>query len=185
MKQHNGFTLVEMMMVLAVMAIIVTTAVPSMNSYRDINRLRGSTGQLFSDMQYARSESIKRNANISVSVTSNGTTSWCYGLHEVASCDCTITDTTNTSACTLSISGTNVLKVGSISDFTNISMTSPIGTNQTIATFDPVRGLATTTGNVIFQATDGTETHIDVSVLGRISACTPAGINSLAGYSAC
>lgn len=173
------------MIVLAVLAIIATIAVPGMNSFLDSNRLRGATNQFYSDVQFARSESIKRKTSISVSITSNGGTNWCYGINETAGCDCTITDTTDANACTLNLSGTNVLKTGSDSDFPEISLTSHNGTNQTYATFDSVRGIASVTGTAILQSANELKTHVNVSVLGKVSSCTPAGNHSVAGYSAC
>lgn len=185
MKILNGFTLIEMMVVLAVLAIIVTTAVPGMGNFLDSNKLRGATSQFYSDMQYARSESIKRNVNVSVSVTSNGDTSWCYGISINTGCDCTITDPTNINACVLPQSGEDILKVGSSADFTGIRLISPSGSNQTVATFDFVRGVATTTGTVVFESHNALETHIDVTALGKINACTPTGVKNLTGYSTC
>lgn len=184
---HNqfGFTLVELVTVLAVISVIFGVGVPGMKSYLDTNRLRGATSQFFSDVQYARSESIKRNTNISVSITSNGGDTWCYGIDEASGCDCTITDTTDASACTLLISGTNVLKVGSMTNLPDISMTSPVGTSQTYATFDPVRGLASTTNSVVFQSENNRQTQIYVSVLGKVSVCIPAGAHGVGGYSTC
>ena len=186
MKLHNGFTLVELMMSIAVMAIILTVAVPGMKSYLDTNLLRGGTSQFYADVQLARSESIKRNVSISVSITSDGAAAWCYGLDEDPGCDCTLTNPADVNACTLPIAGVKVLKVGGVSDFTDINMTAPVGVDLTYATFDPTRGLATTTGTAIFQSTSNSnETHVAVSVLGRVSSCTPAGANQVAGYSAC
>lgn len=185
MKMKNGFTLVELMIVIAVLAIIATVAVPNMSNMLDSNKLRGATSQFYSDTQYARSESITRNTNISVSVTSNGDANWCYGISISPGCDCTLTDPTDVSACTIPISGTNVLKVGTSSEFNNIRLISPAGTNQTVATFDPVRGIATTTGSVVFQSANDLLTHVDISVLGKISSCSPGGSNKLNGYSPC
>jgi len=185
MKVLNGFTLIEMMVVLAVLAIIVTAAVPGMGSFLDSNKLRGATGDFYADMQYARSESIKRNINVSVSITSDGGTSWCYGISTSAGCDCTITDSTDASACVLPQSGENILKVGVSSEFTGIRLTSPSGSNQTVATFDPVRGIATTTGSVVFESHNNLETHVEVSALGKVNACTPSGGKSVTGYSTC
>lgn len=184
---HNqfGFTLVELMIVLAMASILLAIGIPGMNSYLDTNRLRGATSQFFSDVSYARSESIKRNTNISISVTSNGGNTWCYGLNETAGCDCTINDTADVNACTLPISGTNVLKVGSMTNLPDISMTSPIGISQTYATFDPVRGLASATNSVVFQSLNNRQTQVDVSVLGRVSVCIPFGEHGVGGYSTC
>lgn len=185
MKTRNGFTLIEMMIVLAVLAIIVTVAVPNMNSFLETNRLRGVTSQFFSDVQYARSESIKRNTNISVSVTTDGGTAWCYGLNENSGCDCTITDTSDANACTLSYSGVNVLKVGSTTDYPGVRITSPVGTNMTVATFNSTRGIASSTGSIIFKSVNDSETHVDISVLGKVSTCTPSDDHGVSGYSLC
>lgn len=185
MNTQKGVTLIELMMVLAVLAIIATIAVPGMNNFLDTNKLRGTTNQFYTDVQFARSESIKRKTNVSVSITSNGGTDWCYGIAETAGCDCTISDTTDPSACTLTVSGTNVLKVGSSTDFPNVSLTSHNGTNQIYATFNSIRGIATSTGTVIFTSANELETHVDVSVLGKVSSCSPAGDHSVAGYTPC
>lgn len=184
MKNHNGVTLIELMIVLAAMAIIATMAVPGMNGFVVSNKLRGAAGGFYSDVHYARSEAIKRKTNISVSVTSNGAT-WCYGIDENPGCDCTITDSSNANACTLTLSGQNVLKVGSSADFANVNIASPVGANQTFATFDPTRGLAFANSTVVFQSSTGHEARVLVSALGRVSACSPAGASSLSGFSAC
>lgn len=185
MKIQSGITLVELIIVLAVLSITLGIGIPGMNSYLDNNRLRGATSQFYSDVQYARSESIKRNTNISVSISSNGGDAWCYGINETTGCDCTIIDTTDANACTLLISGTNVLKVGLMTNVADISMTSPTGANQNYATFDPVRGLASTSSSAVFQSVNNRQTQVDVSVLGRVSVCIPTGANGVGGYATC
>lgn len=185
MKKHCGLTLIELMVTLAVMAIIATMAVPGMNNYMKINRLRGATSQFYADVQFARSESIKRKADISVSITSDGGNSWCYGIDQNTGCDCSITDTTDANACTLSISGTNVLKVRTSQEYPDINLISHNGTNLTYTTFHSIRGTASSANAAIFQSNDSFETHVDVSILGKVSACTPAGSSSVSGYSIC
>jgi len=185
MDKQKGFTLIEIMIVVAVLAIIATIAVPGMGNLLQSNKLRGATGQFFADIQFARSESIKQNSNISISVTSNGSTTWCYGLSNNSGCDCTITSPAAAGACAITQSGTKVLKVGQSSEFTGILLTSPTGTSQTVATFDPVRGIATASGSIILQSANNSETHVDISALGKISNCSPAGAQNITGFPEC
>lgn len=69
--QHNtpstaqrGFTLIELMVTLAVLAIVVTLAVPSFSSFMANQRVKTAAQDLFMAMMYARSEAIKRNGNV-------------------------------------------------------------------------------------------------------------------------
>ena len=181
----KGFTLVELMMVLAVLAIIATVAVPGMDGFIKTNRLRGASDGLFADIQYARSESIKRSRAISVSASSDGAQNWCYGISQTPGCDCHITDTTDANACVLEVAGEKILKIGTAQDSHSVSMTTPVGNQVTIAGFDPVRGIATTSSTVTFNSANHQETQISVSPLGRVSACTPVGSSSVAGYTPC
>jgi type IV fimbrial biogenesis protein FimT len=61
-RQQQGFTLVELMVVLAVVAVLVTIAVPSFRSVTLSNRLTTSANEVVGALQTARMEAIKRNA---------------------------------------------------------------------------------------------------------------------------
>ena len=69
-----GFTLVELMVTLAVVGILAAVAVPAMTSLIAGNRLAGATNELASSLQLARSEAIRRNAQVTICATTNGTT---------------------------------------------------------------------------------------------------------------
>ena len=66
MKQHSGFTLIELMIVLALVAILATVGVPSFTNFIANNRLTVQTNELVSALNLARSESIKRNTRVTV-----------------------------------------------------------------------------------------------------------------------
>lgn len=70
--QLNGFTLVELLMTLAVMAILVTFAVPSFSAMLGSSKLTAASNTLLSSMHLARSEAIKRNSRVALCKTADG-----------------------------------------------------------------------------------------------------------------
>ncbi len=71
---HHGFTLVELMVTLAVLGIVAMVAVPGMQALVNSNRLTGMAGELTAALQLARSEAIRRNAPVTVCSSTDGTT---------------------------------------------------------------------------------------------------------------
>jgi type IV fimbrial biogenesis protein FimT len=66
-----GFTLVELMIVIAVMAILFTIAMPTFQNYMTQSRLRGAAREVASDLMEARMKAIKQNNNFKIFFTSN------------------------------------------------------------------------------------------------------------------
>jgi len=81
--RQRGFTLVELMMVLAVAAVLVTVAIPSFSTLIKNNRLTTFTNTLVGSLVLARSEAVRRGRAVTVCASSNGTgctaTSWQQG----------------------------------------------------------------------------------------------------------
>lgn len=73
MERLNGFTLVELMITLAVAAILLTVAVPGTGALIKNNRIKGHTYKLFGAINYARSEAIKRRAPVNLCRSANPT----------------------------------------------------------------------------------------------------------------
>lgn len=63
----RGVTLIELMVGLAVLAVLVATAAPYMGDMVMNSRLRESGNLLFAETMIAQSEAIKRNTNVRVS----------------------------------------------------------------------------------------------------------------------
>lgn len=64
MKNHRGFTLIELMITMAIAAILISIATPSFRNMIVNNRLGTISSELADVISFARSESIKRNRTI-------------------------------------------------------------------------------------------------------------------------
>jgi len=72
-SRWRAFTLIELMVTLTVLAILLVVAVPSFDGIRLSNRLTSYATELLASSQLARTEAIKRNAPVTLCVSSNGT----------------------------------------------------------------------------------------------------------------
>lgn len=88
-RQNNaGFTLLEAMIVVAILGILSAIAIPSFQDTIERSRLKQAVEGLKSDMQFARTEAIKRSQNVHVSRSTGNAGNWCYGLNFGANCTC-------------------------------------------------------------------------------------------------
>ena len=69
-----GFTLMELLMGIAVLAILTTLAVPAFNQFVQSNRLAGQTNEMVAALQYARSEALKRGSWAELCASADQTT---------------------------------------------------------------------------------------------------------------
>ena len=71
---RNGFTLIELIVTIAVAGILLALAVPSFQSLLLSNRITAQTNDLVSDLAFARSEAIKRGVTVTACFANTPTT---------------------------------------------------------------------------------------------------------------
>lgn len=99
-KRVLGFTIVELMVAIAVAAILIAIAAPNFSDMIKANHVQSQARELYSQLNYARSEAVSRGANILFchsNNTSSGTPScsgtwsdgWiiCVDTNQNGSCD--------------------------------------------------------------------------------------------------
>jgi type IV fimbrial biogenesis protein FimT len=77
-KTQRGFTLTEMMVVIAIVAILMTIGVPSYRYISNSYRMTGEVNGLLGDAQFARSEAIKEGQQVILCTSTDGAT--CAGV---------------------------------------------------------------------------------------------------------
>jgi type IV fimbrial biogenesis protein FimT len=73
-QKRNGFTLVELMVGVAVLGIALVAGVPSMAEFIKNSRLAGQTNDILASFHLARTEAIKRSSRVTLCKSANGTT---------------------------------------------------------------------------------------------------------------
>lgn len=162
--RQKGLSLIELLALMAITAILVVVAVPSYISFAQLNRIKTLSQNLYYNLQFARSEAIKRNANVYVSFTTG--TNWCYGINVGSACNCAVpagctlgTTTSNNTQATLTTSGLGGALI-----------------------FEPNHGSANASPTLTYTVTSGTSAiSVIVKLSGNMQTCSA----NVSGYQAC
>ena len=189
-SSERGFTLMELMVTIAVLAILVAIAAPSFNDFFDKYRVRGAANDVISVVSQARAEAAK--SGRAVQVNFGGTTgAWCVAASPAlvptagqpigasAGCDCTTAGSCNP------MGDGEVLAVA-VGAHPGVSASS-----ATIAksfSFDSRLGLVVPLADhqAVFNSPTGKYAlQVAVNPLGQANLCTPSGKPLIAGVSTC
>lgn len=77
--KHRGFTLIELMVTLAILGVLLSLALPSFRTFIGQQRLKAASFELQSALLMARSEAIKRGVSGVVTVSAVDATNWGKG----------------------------------------------------------------------------------------------------------
>ncbi len=164
----NGFSFIELMIALIVMLILVLLAAPAYQNFIGQNRITAAAESLYSDMALARSEALRKKSTVFVAVQTG--TSWCYGLSDAATCNCTTSN-----SCKLN----GIERVVSVTAFPGVTI-GVSGLTGNAMSFEGIHGSSGATGQVNFTASSKTLSAA-VTPMGNIRICS----SNVGGYSGC
>ncbi len=72
LNRASGFTLVELIVALVIAGILLSLAAPNFSGFVKDNRLAGQANDFMADAAFARSEAVKRGANITICRSNDG-----------------------------------------------------------------------------------------------------------------
>lgn len=198
---QKGFTIIELMITVGILAIVMGYAIPSINDFFDKKRVIAAAEAFYSQLAYARAESVARSNEVTVTFSRTSDTSWAFGMVEGSSaCTPTETNPATSGACYLYIeSGATtgkqaaedyVLKTISSTDYSGANFIShPYGSNTPANSiiFNPTRGTATggSDTGIVLRSNSDFEMRVIVSAVGRVKICSPSGSAKIAGYKDC
>lgn len=95
LRPQKGITLIEILVVFAIIAVILVVATPSVSSMIEMQRLRGVNDQLVTDVQFLRTEAATRQELTGITFRENATMT-CYIIHTCGTvsgddCECNCT----------------------------------------------------------------------------------------------
>jgi type IV fimbrial biogenesis protein FimT len=161
----RGASLVESLVTLAVLALLLGTALPGLGQVRERQRLQGLAGQLETEIQHARSLAVARNQVLRLSFGDTAGPG-CWVLHTgstAAGCRCEAGGGLHCQA------GVQALRSETLAPAHGVRLRA----NVAAMAFEPQRGTVTPTGTLRLETAAG-QVNLVVNIMGRVRACTPA-----------
>ena len=149
-RRPHGFTLLETMVALAIVAVLLTLALPSFGSILSRYRLKSAAEQLSTDLGELRFLAAQRGVPLHLHVHAGA--QWCYALATAGGCDCRIAQSCQ-------------LKTVNAGDHPGVLL---VEGHPLI-----VDGARAGSGGVMLQSSDGLQLRVDLTPLGRPRVCAP------------
>ena len=172
-RPRLGFTLLEVMATLAVLAVLCALALPTLAGRMQHERLAGAAQALADDLTEARFEAAKRGHSFYVQAGS-GTSAhdWCWAVATTPACDCAVAPGTDdgVSPC--------ALKSVHAADHAGVRMLT--GWQARLDADGSLHGQGLDQGpgrgrGLTLSAAAGEQLRVQISPTGRTAVCLPSG----------
>jgi type IV fimbrial biogenesis protein FimT len=160
----RGITAIELLTVVAVLAILAAVGIPSFQDFTDKRRLEGAAHQYASHLQWARSQAVQTGQGVRVKAESADAGA-CYAIYRSGDGTCSCLG--SGSVCD---NGQPPLLVTHFAPDARVTISNHGTAERRI---DPMRGTFTPTGTVAFSTPRGHTVHAITNLMGRTRLCTP------------
>ena len=161
-RAPRGFTMIELGVMLAVLAVLVALALPGMGARLDRQRLQGAAEALLSDVKEARFEAAQR--GVSIHIVADTGAAWCWAVATSADCPCG-----QAQAC--------VLRKAGAEDHAGVRLLQAQALRLT------PQGQVEAAGSATLESRRGEQLRVEVQALGHPHICSPEGTHPR--YPAC
>lgn len=170
MRKLAGFTLIEMMIVVAIIAIIFSIAMPSYRVWIENTKIRTAAESIQNGMQKARTEALQRNAQVRFTLLTGA--KWRVGCVTAvadndgdgkADCPAMIDQRTSTNSTTLT---TTILPGGA-----TVLTFNGLGNRVTASITPEINSIAI--DNTSINAADSRNLNVTIGVGGNVKMCDP------------
>lgn len=183
-----GFTLIELMVAVAIVAILAQLAAPAMQDLIDRRRLIGAAEAVYSLVQAGRSEAVKQSAALRVTASAGTADNWWVGLR-LGAVDCT--GSAGAAPCQILENNVAVTKLVAAADFPGVALTAQTLSSPAVNTTGVTYGergfipapLPTTETEFKLTSQRGLVLNVRINQVGNIRIC--ADSSNPWGYSSC
>ena len=188
---QRAFTIIELIVVVAIAAVVLSLAAPSFKDMIDMQRLRGTHDQLVTDLQFARSEAARLGIPVNMHVQpGNSTVGACYTIFS----DTTLLKQSWTAPCDCRAAPGSRCSTAVTSEIKTVQLNPAHRIQFQHGPADARVGYSPITGGIIVETSDKriidpvpfiVSSHLDtartlrtiVELSGRPSTCAPTGSN--------
>jgi type IV fimbrial biogenesis protein FimT len=163
-RRTRGLTLLELLVALAIVAVMTTLALPSFGSIVARHRLKAAAEQLSADLGELRLMAAQRGQPLHLDLQPGA--QWCYALATVSGCDCRVPQSCQ-------------LKTVRAADHPGVTLLAGGGMLVDARNVGPLQG----SGQALLQGSEGAQLRVGLTPLGRPKVCAPGG--AVQGYPGC
>jgi type IV fimbrial biogenesis protein FimT len=169
-RHARGVSLIESLVVVAVLGTVTTAALPAMRGVVENRRIDDLAVRLAADVQHARSHAVTRHETVRLSVLRS-----CYVVHTGPAADCRC------------VEGGEAVCEGRARALVSRTWQAqdPVRVQAGVSSlaFDPLLGTVTPTATLRIVGPNERAVHHVVNVMGRLRSCSPQA--AVPGYRSC